>query len=204
MNAMSLKWARYPLAVAAAVLPLAGCGSEAPFGPGEGAAVAALPSVAVAPGTVEPGVCEDIHAPEGSTLAFHAYARGFQVYSWTGTKWQFTGPSATLYADAGGNGVVGSHYGGPTWELNSGALVVAEKNRSCDVDPADIPWLVLNVKRNEGPGVLQGVTHILRVNTAGGQAPAAGGDYVGEIRNVPYTAEYFFYRASMEAIVGAR
>ena len=36
---------------------------------------------------------------------------------------------------------------------------------------------------------------IQRVNTVGGKAPTAPGDYVGELVRVPYTAEYFFYRA---------
>jgi len=33
------------------------------------------------------------------------------------------------------------------------------------------------------------------VNTVGGKAPTAPGDFPGELARVPYTAEYFFYRA---------
>jgi hypothetical protein len=39
------------------------------------------------------------------------------------------------------------------------------------------------------------VTFIQRVNTVGGKAPSHSGDSVGEVVRVPYTAEYFFYRA---------
>jgi len=38
-------------------------------------------------------------------------------------------------------------------------------------------------------------TFIQRINTVGGNAPAAPGTVVGEEANVPYTAEYLFYRA---------
>lgn len=194
MNTM-LQWARYSLVVAAAAVPLAGCGSELAVGPEDSAAIAATAPAASAARTVDLGACGYLGAPEGSTLVFHAYAKGAQVYRWNGQAWGFEGPDATLYADAEGTGVVGSHYGGPTWEANTGGFVVAEMRKSCPVDPADIAWLLLGVVRNEGPGVLSGVTHIQRVNTDGGRAPAGGGSYVGEVRNVPYTAEYLFYRA---------
>ena len=36
---------------------------------------------------------------------------------------------------------------------------------------------------------------IRRVNTAGGKAPAYAGDFPGEVVRVPYTADYYFYRA---------
>jgi len=39
------------------------------------------------------------------------------------------------------------------------------------------------------------VTFIQRVNTVGGNAPAAAGTFVGEETRVPYSAEYLFYRA---------
>ena len=41
------------------------------------------------------------------------------------------------------------------------------------------------------------MTFIQRVNTTGGIAPAAPGTTVGEEARVPYTAEYFFYRAAV-------
>ena len=194
MYAIVLKRAAYWLALAAAALPLTACNTDAALGPEESSAAAALPSAAAARRAVDLGACQSVRPPEGSRLAFHAYAEGVQVYRWNGTSWLFNGPLATLYANAGGTGVVGSHYGGPTWEFNSGGILVGQLSKRCDVAPADIPWLLLDVIRNEGPGVFHGVTHIQRVNTVGGQAPAGAG-FIGEVRGVPYTAEYFFYRA---------
>ena len=37
---------------------------------------------------------------------------------------------------------------------------------------------------------------VLRVNTIGGTAPATAGAFVGDEARVPYTTEYYFYRAA--------
>ena len=189
MKAMRLQWISRMVALAA--LPLAGCATDGALGPDDAVPAAAAAATVRAPGL---GACDELSTPEGSILAFRAYARGVQVYRWTGSEWAFSGPIATLYADAGGHGVVGTHFGGPTWKFNSGGFIVAALNTRCEVAPANIPWLLLDVVRNEGPGVFRGVTHIQRVNTVGGQAQGASGA-PGEVRHVPYTAEYYFYRA---------
>ena len=44
-------------------------------------------------------------------------------------------------------------------------------------------------------GIFSKVTYIQRVNTVGGLAPVEAGLIDGETRQVPYTAEYYFYRA---------
>jgi hypothetical protein len=131
----------------------------------------------------------------GNKVAFHAYAAGVQIYRWDGASWVFVGPEAVLFADEDGNGVVGIHYAGPTWESNSGSTVVGAVLKRCPGAPNAIPWLLLRAVSAEGPGVFSRVTHIQRVNTVGGNAPAAAGTVTGETASVPYTAEYFFYRA---------
>jgi len=40
------------------------------------------------------------------------------------------------------------------------------------------------------------VTFVQRVNTVGGKAPGTAGTTVGQVDNVPYTAEYYFYSAT--------
>ena len=144
---------------------------------------------------VELGACQNLQAPEGSKLAFHVYAVGVQIYRWNGTSWTFVAPSATLSADAGGNGTVGIHYAGPTWESVSGSKLAGAVRERPTPDPDAIPWLLLAAVSSEGPGIFQRVTFIQRVTTVGGNAPAAPGSFTGELANVPYTAEYFFYRA---------
>jgi uncharacterized protein DUF3455 len=140
------------------------------------------------------GDCEDLAVPAGHKVSSHVYAEGVQIYRWNGTSWSFVAPEALLYADTDGNGVVGIHYGGPTWESNSGSKVVGSVLERCTPDPDAIPWLLLKAVSSEGPGAFHRVTYIQRVNTAGGLAPSEPGDVVGEIARVPYTTEYFFYR----------
>ena len=136
-----------------------------------------------------------LQAPAGNKIAFHAYAEGVQIYRWDGASWVFVAPEATLYADAGHHGVIGTHYAGPTWESVSGSKVVGTRLASATADPTAIPWLLLAAKSSDGPGIFHDVTYIQRVNTVGGKAPTDPGTYVGQEVRVPYTAEYFFYRA---------
>jgi len=64
------------------------------------------------------------------------------------------------------------------------------------VDTNAIPWLRLDAKNPEGPGIFADTTFIQRVNTTGGKAPSTDGAFVGQVARVPYTADYFFYRKS--------
>jgi len=139
-------------------------------------------------------LCDSVQVPMGNKAAFHAYAVGVQVYRWDGAKWTFVEPVATLFADQDYHGKVGIHYAGPTWQTNSGSKVVGARLAACSPDPTAIPWLLLQAVSSEGPGVLESVTYIQRVNTTGGLAPTAPGASTGATVQVPYTAEYFFYR----------
>ena len=143
-------------------------------------------------------LCETIQVEADNVLAFHTYAVGVQVYKWNGGSWVFVEPVANLYADKGFRGQVGTHYAGPTWESNSGSKVVAARvlNTGCTPDAKAIPWLKLKKVTTDGPGIFDGVTFIQRVNTTGGVAPTLPGTFVGEEARIPYTAEYYFYRAA--------
>jgi hypothetical protein len=137
--------------------------------------------------------CEQLRAPEGSKLAFRALGKGVQIYRWTGTSWSFVAPSATLFADAGGNRAIGTHFAGPTWQSLGGGETVGTVLQRCVPDQNAIPWLLLGAV-STGPGIFHDVTAIQRLNTVGGNAPVTPGTSVGEMANVPYTADYLFYR----------
>ena len=185
---------RRAFVAATAAALLAACADGARLAPERSPATTA-PHPNLARGPVL-GACAGLGAPAGSTLALHAYARGVQIYHWTGTGWSFDRPSAVLSADARGASTIGTHYRGPTWESVSGGTVVgALLAPPCPVDADAIPWLALRGTPDGGPGVFRAVTFIQRVNTVGGKAPAGPGSYVGEVREVPYTAEYYFWRA---------
>jgi uncharacterized protein DUF3455 len=145
------------------------------------------------------GDCQQLQAPEGSTVIFHVYATGVQIYQWNGTSWNFVAPEAVLFGDAGHDAIVGIHFGtptGPAWQSLSGSKVIGNgaTARRCTPDPTAIPWLGLDALSTEGPGIFDQVTFLQRLNTVGGIAPTAPGSSVGEMVRVPYTADYVFYQ----------
>ena len=145
-----------------------------------------------------PPECASIQLSADQKPYFRTYAIGVQIYRWNGTAWAFDAPSANLYADAGYNGKVGFHYGGPRWESNSGSVVQAARvpGTGCTPDSSAIPWLLLKKVSTEGAGIFSKAAYIQRVNTTGGLAPSEPGTTVGQEKRVPYTAEYYFYRAA--------
>jgi hypothetical protein len=56
--------------------------------------------------------------------------------------------------------------------------------------------LAANPEFTHGPGILEATTFIHRVNTVGGNPPSEPGTVIGQVAEVPYSADYFFYRAS--------
>jgi hypothetical protein len=140
-------------------------------------------------------ICDTVNAPESSRVTAHVYALGVQIYQWNGSSWVFAGPEAVLYADPCHMAEVGIHYAGPTWEDSKGRKVLAVSQASCKPAPGAIPWLLLEVLSAPDQGRFGRATHIQRVNTIGGTAPAEPGTFIGEEARVPYSAEYYFYRS---------
>lgn len=68
------------------------------------------------------------------------------------------------------------------------------QDTGCTPDPTAIAWLLLEKTETSGSGVFSKITYIQRTNTTGGLAPVEPGA-LNELREVPYTAEYYFYRA---------
>jgi hypothetical protein len=160
-------------------------------------AVALLLVAAPASATQPPdvGPYTKLNVDPAHKVAFHTFAEGVQIYRWNGASWVFIAPEAILYADEDGHGVVGIHYEGPKWESNSGSIVAAAVVERQVVDSSAIPWLKLAATSATGPGIFKNITFIQRVNTTGGLAPTEDGDFVGQEARIPYTAEYYFYRA---------
>lgn len=146
-----------------------------------------------------PAECSSIRVEEGHKLAFHTYASGVQIYKWNVVTqmWDFVAPMAGLFAEENFFGEVGTHYAGPTWQSKSGSKVEGRRvlGTGCTPDPNAIAWLLLSKHRTEGSGIFSSITFIQRVNTTGGLAPTLPGLFDGELKEVPYTAEYYFYKA---------
>jgi hypothetical protein len=116
---------------------------------------------------------------------------------YTTARQRFRAPEATL-KDSSGR-ILGRHFTGPTWELDDGGSVVGDVTaRAPSPSPTAIPWLLLAARATAGSGKLTATTSVQRLQTVGGIAPSVGCDATsaGKVAKVPYTANYYFYRAA--------
>ena len=170
---------------------------------GIAAVAAALPlAQAAQAGPSAPAVPAGIAAPEGHKPYLIAHAEGVQIYAChavaNGHAWRLLAPRATLTGENGK--ALGSHYGGPTWEARDGSTVVGVRESGASVDPTAVDWLRLKAASTAaGPDGdrLTATSYIQRIHTVGGLAPAAQdctADTVAEQREVPYSADYVFFK----------
>ena len=168
------------------------------------AAVAAWPMAAVGDAHPRPPkVPTEVAVPDGNKLFLEAHAVGVQIYSCnataTGYGWTLVAPRANLY-DRHGKLII-THFAGPTWQAKDGSKVVGARVNGVNVDPTAIDWLLLSATPTapgpHGRGTLADTSFIQRLNTTGGRPPAAANcnaTTVGTQAEVPYTADYFFFR----------
>ncbi len=152
-----------------------------------------------------PTVPAEIRVEAGHKVFAYGHAVGVQIYACNATAagghaWSFVAPRADLYNQRGKHKMI--HFAGPTWQHKDGSQVVAQLVRPAPVtNPTAIPWLLLSTKSTT-PGPfgrkLLKTTFIQRVNTTGGLAPAAAlcnAQTAGTQAEVPYTADYYFWKA---------
>ena len=132
--------------------------------------------------------------------------------------WTLFTPEATLFSDQGEQ--LTTHFNSPnpsssaphllewfvraTWQDSGDTSTVwAGPSLPLRSEPDAIAWVLLQAAGVQagptGGGTLAVTTFIQRLNTVGGLAPATGCDNptdVGHKAFVPYTADYFFYRAA--------
>lgn len=183
-----------------------------------GALAAALP--AAAEEITPPPVPQNLEVPPGHEPFLVGYAVGTQNYvclrSGPGFGWAFFGPQATLFDDEDNQLI--THFLSPnpdegdtpraTWQHSGDtsavwAMAIGSSSDPAFVAPGAIPWLLLEVVGDqEGPAggdSLSETTFIQRLDTAAGVMPASGcrrSADVGKKALVPYTTDYYFYRAS--------
>jgi hypothetical protein len=156
---------------------------------------ALLPGPAYADNPSPPSGVAAIEVPARNRPFLLGHAVGTQNFVCNGSAWVFAGPSATLVDDKGKQ--IMTHYSGPTWETNNGSKVVGQLEKSTPSPIGAIPWLLLRAASTT-PGQLKTTTYIQRVNTTGGLAPPTSecdGTKIGVEQKVPYTADYYFYKA---------
>ena len=155
----------------------------------------AEPAPPTVPATIEVG------APNKVFLVAHA--EGVQIWSCNvtpaGFVWGFVAPRADLYDDA--HKLIGTHFAGPTWQARDGSSIKAARVDGVTIDATAIPWLKLKAHTplvGADGDRLAGTTFIQRVATVGGIAPGAAAcnaDSAGTVEEVPYTADYYFWKA---------
>jgi Protein of unknown function (DUF3455) len=171
---------------------------------GVAAALATWPAAQVAQAAPPPPTVPGEIAVRGAHKPFLlGHAVGVQIYTCIaapdGFAWSSATPRAELYDDHGTSII--SHFGGPSWRAKDGSTVVASRVDAVTVDPTAIPWLLLASKSSTaGPDGdrLAGTTYIQRIATTGGLTPAAAecnAATAGAAREVPYTADYLFWKA---------
>jgi hypothetical protein len=180
---------------------LAGCGGASddadPPAPGTGEAVAGCAAAGplVAPATPA------LAPPAGSDLYLRLRADGTQIYTCGaaaggGWQWSLKAPQARLIDDRCRE--AGSHFAGPSWKVASdGSTVVGRKAAEVAAPTTgDIPWLLIEAVSKTGTRMLDPVSYIQRVDTAGGVAPADGcnASTQGTEVAIPYAATYLYYR----------
>jgi hypothetical protein len=137
----------------------------------------------------------------GGTVLLHAAGVGTQNYTCTATPdagpmWVLSGPSANLNDCNGAK--IGTHFpsaggsGYPEWQTTDGTYVVGHKIAAVDGGTDSVQWLLLQAVDAGGTGTLSQVAYVQRLDTDGGLAVGACGD-AGDMVQVPYAADYFFY-----------
>jgi hypothetical protein len=184
------------------------------------AGMSALPATAQTIG--EPDVPSDLVVPAGHVLFAKGSAVGTQNYmclpaTGGGVAWKFFAPEATLFVPVVGlHPQLATHFlsanpdedglARPTWQHSIDSSKVWGKlyKSSTDpnyVEPGAIAWLLLEVAGKEagpdGGSFFTQTAYIQRINTSGGVAPATGctASTIGALALVPYTTDYYFYKA---------
>lgn len=148
-----------------------------------------------------PTVPDEIAVPSDAVLLFSSHARGVQIYDCIDGFWKLYAPRALLFDPQSRRPTI-IHYGGidrgltagPWWEsIKDGSRVRGRSTGSAlSPNPDSIPLLRLAVQEHQGDGMFSSVTYIQRLNTTGGVSPTGSCERHAR-RQVPYTADYYFY-----------
>jgi len=145
------------------------------------------------------GVPDQVKVGDGNKVFLVGHGVGVQIYACNGSVWSSAVPRANLYGDNGK--LIVSHFGGPTWEAKDGSRAVGTVVDKVIVDRTAIPWVLLSATTTPGQDGdrLVDTTFIQRLETTGGLTPPAAdcnAATAGTAVEVPYTAEYVFWKHS--------
>jgi hypothetical protein len=110
-------------------------------------------------------------------------------------EWVFAGPMAELRDRQGRT--IGRYVGPPaTWAASDGSAITGTQLAVAPAGDGNIPLQLVKANPATGQGVMSGMSHIQRVATRGGVAPASMCDAgtKGKREVVKYQADYIFYK----------
>jgi hypothetical protein len=171
------------LVTAAACVLLSACAARGPASPTQPATSAVPDAVRVPSG----------HRVKLETVGIGELTYECRTRAAGGFEWAFAGPKATL-TDRQGR-MVGTYYGGPTWEGTDGSKVTGKQLAVAPGRPDAIPLQLVRVENAPMQGAMSGVSYIQRLDTRGGTPPAmtCGDANLGEKRQVKYQADYVLW-----------
>lgn len=146
-----------------------------------------------------------VQVPAGHKVFLETAAAGDITYECrakkdmpTAFEWVFVGPDAGLRDRASGQRL-GRYFGPPaTWAHLDGSSVTGTQLAVAPAAAGSIPLQLVKANPAMGQGAFSGTSHIQRVNTQGGVAPAAvcAAANAGQKVVVRYSADYIFWRAA--------
>lgn len=187
---------RFRLVIGFALLTLlAACATpRSTFPPGAGGSSTAGAVPVASPSL---GFFSKIKAPSTVEPTLQLASRGVQIFRCEkrdqGFVWVFRQPQAELLD---GNGkAVGQHGANFSFEHDDGSRLVSTIVAYDEASkPTDLRWLLLTT-RSFGKGALENVSHVQRVNTAGGMPPArCQTSQLNQLLRVDFTSDFVFYR----------
>ena len=144
-----------------------------------------------------------VQVPGGNVVALETVGAGDITYECREKanaagqhEWVFVGPAATL-SDRQGRSI-GRYFGPPaTWAASDGSAITGTQLAVAPAGDGNIPLQLFKANPASCDGVMKGISHIQRVATRGGIAPAlpCGADNKGRRETVKYQADYIFWKA---------
>jgi Protein of unknown function (DUF3455) len=169
-----------------------------------GAIVAACSSAPMAPAMYsQAALPAAVQVPSGHRVVLETVGAGDITYECREKanaagqfEWVFAGPAATLNDRQGRS--IGRYFGPPaTWAASDGSAITGTQLAVAPAGDGNIPLQLVKANPATGQGAMSGISHIQRVATRGGVAPAMTCDAAGKGKReiVKYQADYIFWKA---------
>ena len=144
-----------------------------------------------------------VQVPSGNVVALETVGAGDITYECREKanaagqhEWVFVGPAATLTDRQGRS--IGRYFGPPaTWAASDGSAITGTQLAVAPGGDGNIPLQLVKANPATGQGAMSGISHIQRVATRGGVAPAMTCDATGKGKReiVKYQADYIFWKS---------